>query len=194
MARKFSYYRYLFLVSWILISLATGPTALSQHEGHNMPGMSKPKPKSKPKAKVKRRTASRRKKTLVRKRAQPPKKRDMSNMPGMQMPTTSPSPNPPASSEKMDMNMPMPSASPSASPHIHAPGMQMPASTPAAPTASPEKMDMNMPMPSQSPTARPAENKMPGMDMSKNGAMDMGPLLVMSGSDMAIRVALAIPM
>lgn len=29
---------------------------------------------------------------------------------------------------------------------------------------------------------------MPGMDMSKNGAMAMGPLLVMSGNDMAIRV------
>lgn len=29
---------------------------------------------------------------------------------------------------------------------------------------------------------------MPGMDMSKNGAMDMGPLLVMSGNDLAIRV------
>ena len=188
MVKKFSYYKHLFLVSWILISFTTGPTAFSQHEGHNMPGMSKPKPKSKPKAKVKRRSASSRKRTLVRKRTQPPKKHDMNNMPGMQMPTSSPSPNPPASPEKMEMNMPMPSATPSASPHTHTPGMKMPATTPAAPTASPEKMDMNMPMPSQSPNAKPAEDKMPGMDMSKGGAMDMGPLLVMSGNDMAIRV------
>jgi hypothetical protein len=43
---------------------------------------------------------------------------------------------------------------------------------------------------SQSPNAKPAEDKMPGMDMSKNGATDMGPLLVMSGSggDIGIRV------
>src|SRR5258705_5769218 len=109
----------------------------------------------------------------------PPSTSDHSHPPGMQMPTSSPSPNPLASPEKMDMNIPMPSASPSASPHTHTPGMQMPATTPAAPTASPEKMDMNMPMPSQSPNAKPAGDKMPGMDMSKNGAMDLGPLLVM---------------
>lgn len=186
MAKKFSYYRYLFLVSCILISFATGLTAFSQHDMSNMPGMSKPKPKSKAKAKLRR--ASSRKRTLVRKRTQPPKKHDMSNMPGMQIPTSSPSPNPPASPEKMDMNMPMPSARPTASPHTHTPGMKMPATTPAVPTESPQKMDMNMPMPSQSPNAKPAEDKMPGMDMSKNGAMDMGPLLVMSGSDLGIRV------
>lgn len=217
MAKKVSYYKYLFLVSCILISFATGLNASSQHDMSNMPGMSKPKPKSKAKAKLRR--ASSRKRTLVRKRTQPPKKHDMSNMPGMQrptsspspmpsarhtasphthkpemqmpgmqIPTSSPSPNPPASPEKMDMNMPMPSASPTASPHTHTPGMKMPATTPAVPTESPAKMDMNTPMPSQSPNAKPAEDKMPGMDMSKNGAMDMGPLLVMSGSDLGIRV------
>jgi len=204
MVSKFSYYKYLFLVSWVLISFATGPTAFSQHDMSNMPGMSKPKPKSKPKAKakVKRRSASSRKRTLVRKRTQPQKKHDMSNMPGMHMPTSSPSPSPPASPEKMDLNMPMPSATPSESPHTHTPGtqmpgMQMPTSSPSPnPSASPEKMDMNMPMPSATPSESPHTHTpgmkmpatMPGMDMSKGGAMDMGPLLVMSGNDMAIRV------
>src|SRR5258706_13129991 len=226
MGRKFSFYSYPVFVSLILISFATAPTAFSQHEGHNMQGMSKAK--SKPKAKVKRRSASSRKRTAVRKRTRPAKKHDLKNMPGMQMPASSPSTNPAAAPEKMDMNVPKPSASPSASPHLHMPGMQtptsspspnpspekmdmntpmpsaspsaaphihtqgmkMPATTAPASTASPDKMDMNMPMPSQSPNGTPAENKMPGMDMSKNGAMDMGPLLVMSGSggDIGIRV------
>ena len=146
MARKFSFYRYPFLVSLILLSFATAPTVFSQHEGHNMPGMSKPKPK--PKAKVKRRSGSSRKRTVARKRTLPAKKHDLNNMPGMQMPASSPSTNPAAAPEKMEMNMPMPSASPGAAPHVHLPGMQMPTSSPSPnPPASPEKMDMNTPMP-----------------------------------------------
>jgi hypothetical protein len=87
------------------------------------------------------------------------------NMPGMQMASPSPSPGAqPSASPQMNMNMPrvqMPQASPSASPqpHTHTPGMQMPSSSPN-PQASPEhKMDMNM-----------------------------GPLIVMNGNDMGIRV------
>ena len=231
MSKMFSHYKYLVLVSLILISLVSGPVAFSQHEGHNMPGMNKPKPKSKAKskatskarAKVKRRGASRRPRTLVRKRKQPAKTHDLSNMPGMnmpgmqtpassgapnpqapaekmdphmnmpgmQMPAGSPAPNPLASPEKMEMNMPMPAASPGASPHTHMPGMNMPGSPGSTPTASPDKMDMNMPMPSHTPGAKPAEDNMKGMDMSGAGSkepMNMGPLLVMSGNDLGIRV------
>lgn len=126
--------------------------------------------------------------TSPRPSASPEKMDPHMHMPGMQIPASSPSPNPQASPEKMDMNMPMPSASPSASPHTHMPGMNMPGSAPAAPTASPEKMDMNMPMPSLSPSAKPAEDNMKGMDMSGSGSMNMGPLLVMNGNDMGIRV------
>lgn len=126
----------------------------------------------------------------------PPEKKDPhANMPGM-MPASSASPNPQASPQEMDphMNMPMPAASPSASPHMHMPGMNLPVapgSTPAAPSASPDKMDMNMPMPSHTPGAKPAEHDMKGMDMSGSNSskpMNMGPLLVMNGNDMGIRV------
>jgi hypothetical protein len=113
------------------------------------------------------------------------------DMPGMQMATPSPSPGAqPSASPQMNMNMPgmqMPQASPSASPqtHTHMPGMQMPS---ASPQASPEhKMDMNMPMPSASPGASPM-GQMPGMDMGGGMNMNMGPLMVMNGNDMGIRV------
>jgi len=114
------------------------------------------------------------------------------NMPGMQMPTTSPSPGvQPSASPQTNMNMPgmqMPQASPSASPQtqMNMPGMQMPSASPN-PQASPQqKMDMNMPMPSASPSASPM-GQMPGMDMGGT-KMNMGPLLVMNGNDMGIRV------
>jgi len=124
------------------------------------------------------------------------------DMPGMNMP---------------GMNMPAsPSATPGATPHADMPGMNMPGmnmpSASASPAASPEKMDMNMPMPGASPSpagghahgnepssmgnmdmgtpnkAQPGNDSMKGMDMSGAGAMNMGPLLVMKGSDMGIRV------
>ena len=47
-------------------------------------------------------------------------------------------------------------------------------------------MDMNMPMPSASPSASPM-GQMPGKDMSGMN-MNMGPLMVMKGNDMGIRV------
>jgi hypothetical protein len=80
--------------------------------------------------------------------------------------------------------MQMPTASPTASPrHEMMPGMQMP---PASPAASPHQHMPGMPMPAASPSASPM-GAMPGMDM---GGMktDMGPLVVMKDDDMAIRV------
>ena len=172
---------------------------LAQHQGHNMPGMSKAKPRSK--------ATTRRKKKVVRKR-QPAKKQDMGNMPGMKMPakpSASPTQAPQPSPQQMQMNMPgmqmpsaspqtqtnipgiqVPQASPSASPqtHTHMPGMQMPAASPS-PQASPQqKMDMNMPMPSASPSASPG-GEMPGMNM---GGTNKGSLLVMSGNSMGVRL------
>src|SRR5713226_2861635 len=92
-------------------------------------------------------------------------------MPGMQMPTASP--NPQAPQQKMEMNMP---------------GMQMPQASPspgAEPAASPQPQ-MNMPMPGASPSASPM-NQMPGMNMGGMN-MNMGPLMVMTGNEMGIRV------
>jgi hypothetical protein len=66
------------------------------------------------------------------------------------------------------------------------PGMQMPLAAPS-PQASPEQK-MNMPMPTASPLAG-AMGEMKGMEgTSGMGSMNMGPLMVMSGNDMGIRV------
>ncbi|MDQ1640101.1 MAG: hypothetical protein QOF62_3440 [Pyrinomonadaceae bacterium] len=129
-----------------------------------------------------------------------PQPMDM-NMPGMNMPASSPSPNPQASPQPMDMNMP---------------GMNMPASSLSPnPQASPQqKMDMNMPMPAASPatgtghthgnqpaapmgnmdmnapnSGEPASGAMKDMPgMSGTDSMNLGPLMVMAGNDMGIRV------
>src|SRR5436190_7439586 len=100
------------------------------------------------------------------------------NMPGMNMPQTSPSPS--ASPQKMEMNMPgmqMPSASPS-------PGAQ----SGASPQPQMNMPGMNMSTPGASPSPGAMEN-MKGMEnMPGMGPMKMGPLAVMSGNGMSIRV------
>jgi len=151
------------------------------HQMGNMPGMKMPANKTSPTTK--------------------PSAEQM-NMPGMNMPQTSPSPS--ASPQKTEMNMPgmqMPSASPNpqASPQqkmeMNMPGMQMPQASPspgAQPAASPQTQmnmpGMNMPMPGASPSPGAMKN-MQGMDnMQGMGSMNMGPLMVMRGNDMGIRV------
>jgi hypothetical protein len=146
---------------------------MSNMPGMSMPGMNTPKTKAAPDTKV-----------TVPAASQPSGHQTHMNMPGMQMPTASP--NPQASPEqKMEMNMPMPSPSPGASPKMDMPGMHVPSSP--NPQASPQhKMDMNMPMPSASPSASPMDH-MAGMDTGGMN-MNMGPLMVMMGNDMGIRV------
>lgn len=152
--------------------------SVKQNQMSNMPGMNmpaQPSPASKESAAPQ----------------QSPQQMQM-NMPGMQSATPSPSPGArPSASPEMNMNMPgmqMPQASPSASPQaqMNMPGMQMPAASPN-PQGSPEQK-MNMPM----PTASPSTSEMAGMkgmdNMPGMGSMNMGPLLVMSGNDMGIRV------
>src|SRR6185295_4668415 len=98
-------------------------------------------------------------------------------MPASKPPTVSPSPTP----------SPAPSATPATpQPKSEMPGMQAPAASPS-PAPAADAGHMHMPASNPSQTGSQSE-KMPGMDMSKGGAMDMGPLLVMSGNDMAIRV------
>jgi hypothetical protein len=91
---------------------------------------------------------------------------DMQDIPGMKMPATKTTPTPKASPQQMNM-----------------PGMQMPSSSPN-PQSTPQQMPMNMPgmnmpMPSATPSASPM-GQMPGMNV--------GPLMVMMGNDMGVRV------
>lgn len=158
MGKVFLQSSYVFLVAAIFISLAIAPTADAQHEGHNMPGMSKPKPK------LKRKATLRRRRPIIR-RKRPVKKRDISNvrqvnMPAVQLRSKTSTPSTPVT----------PAASPEKSdPHTHTPGLQMPAPGTAPSPATPDHQMHNT----------------PGM---KTGAMNMGPLLVMDGDDLAIRV------
>jgi hypothetical protein len=182
---------------------------LAQHDMSQMPGMSHPQAK----AKVK--TKSRRKKRSVRRRPTPrvAQPHDMTGLkmpaqssskelpttpahihtPGMQMPVESQGSRAQAApSPHTEMNMPMPSehsagrmpALPGQDPNM--PGMNMPATnSPANPHAG---HSMSMPMPTSSPSPG-AMAGMPGTDHGSGpGAMNMGPLLVMNGSDMGIRV------
>src|SRR5207237_2654314 len=69
---------------------------------------------------------------------------------------------------------------------MNMPGMQMPQASPspgAQPTASPQ---MNMPMPGASPSASPM-GQMPGTNMGGMN-MNLGPLMVMTDNEMAVRV------
>jgi len=118
-----------------------------------------------------------------------PQQRQMT-MPGMQMATPSPSPSAQAAaSPQVNLNMPgmqMPQPTPSASPQtqMNMPGMQTPAASPN-PQATPDQK-MNMPMPSPAPGEPGGMKDME--NMTGMGSMNMGPLLVMSGDDMGIRV------
>src|SRR5882762_10559992 len=163
-----------------------------KHDMSNMPGMKMPGMKMS--GTHGRKPGVRRKKALAQKKSA--NKTEMDNMPGMKMPakpSSSPtqSPVPQPSSGKMPMNMPgmqMPKASPSASPQtqMNMPGMQMPAVSPN-PQASPDQK-MNMPM----PMASPSPGEMSGMKGMENmpgmNSMNTGPLLVMSGNSMGVRI------
>src|SRR6266436_5223702 len=132
----------------------------------------------------------------ARKTSPTPKPSTQMNMPGMNMPRTSPSPS--ASPGKMEMNMPgmqmsaaspNPQASPQQKAEMNMPGMQMPQASPsvgAQPGASPQSQ-MNMPMPGARPSPGAME-RMKGMENMPGGSMNMGPLVVMSGDVMSIRV------
>src|SRR5215510_6073874 len=155
---------------------ATSKPAMQNMPGMNMPRMNVSKPQASPTSKPQGQTPMNMPgmqmpmpKTTPAPSSSPQQPMQM-NMPGMQMPSSSP--NPQASPQQMQMNMPLPSASPGASPQQ----MNMPG--------------MNMPMPSASPSASPM-GQMPGMNMggSTGGMnMNMGPLMVMMGNDMGIRV------
>jgi hypothetical protein len=191
-----------------LILTSTTVVVAQSHEMKNMPGMKMGNSKSKSRKK-----AAPKKRRVARKRRPadklPAKKQEM---PGMNMrkaspakipetPTVQPSPG------QMQMNMP--ATNPSASPQkmeMNMPGMQMPTVSPDPQVSPQQKMDMNMPVPAASPGAAPQKmdmnmpmpqpNASPGTSMNANsmanmpgmGPMNLGPLVVMSGKDMGVRV------
>jgi hypothetical protein len=181
--------------------IATGVTALAGQQGHDMHGMDMSKPEAKPTPQQK------------KKKQQPaPKKDDMKgmDMKGMPLPSPSPSqspspiqtPSPSASPEKTDMNnmhdmqmpanSPSPTPQPSTSPLKLDPHMQISPATQAPVTDSLKSEQDKSTGGVNMPTSGSEDNSthdMKGMgNMPGMGSMNMGPLLVMSGDDMGIRV------
>ena len=110
------------VIGCVLLIFAMNNSALPQHEGHVMPGKpaaTKPKPGAAPKRRTKsttRKPATRRPAT-AKPSPSPSPRQDM--MPGMQMPTASPSPTPsPSPPHQMMPGMQMPSASPTPLPPV----------------------------------------------------------------------------
>lgn len=136
--------------------------ALAQHQGHdmgNMQGTTKPKSKTAPQKK---------------KQAAKPEQDTDAPVPATNNPMPVPAPTPaPQASPSPEPKMEMPAA----------PATQAPVTDTLKPNATtqPGGMD-NMKMNGS------GNQSMPEMNMSGTGAMNMGPLLVMSGDDMGIRV------
>lgn len=209
--RLFLSSRHLFLSAALIVSFSLSfslsQSVFAQHEGHAMPGMSKPKPKPganrtrKPIRTVRRKSARRKSATLApstKPASTPPgtsKPAGHDRTPGMVMPSPVASPAAASSPHPAETHvMPTPAKSPSAGPQVPAQhDMHMPhqAATPT-PWASPEKMETHTPEshPRPDPVKQTpdtaTETPMKGMDMT--GGHAMGSLMVMSGEDMSIRV------
>jgi hypothetical protein len=200
---------YALIAAIVLGAFVAASPVWAQHQGHdmsNMPGMGKPKPKPTPTPQKKKQPAKPKQDDMGNMPGM--------DMKGEPMPSPSPAPSPAASPTPSSTATPSPQASPEKMQDM--PNMQMPASSPSPspePSASPEKMDPHMQM---SPatlapvtdTLKSGQDKSGGMgnmqmndskdgsahDMNDMGnmpgmnSMKMGPLMVMSGNDMGIRL------
>lgn len=192
----------------VLFCLVSAPDVFAQHEGHTMPRMSKSK--MKPKAAPKRRAKPKAKRKAT---VRPPKSVKPTNTPnipvhtghtpGMVMPSATPAPTTTGSPHRHTPGKPEPSSSPASDPQVAPAQHEMhnpkPGTTPL-PSASPHEMDMHKPTSNPSPDpakqthdsmghtktdeAKPADS----MEGTHADAMNMGPLVVMSGDDMSIRI------
>lgn len=173
MKKQFSKFKQVTVLSLVvLFCIVSAPAVLAQHEGHTMPGMSKskPKPKAAPKRKAKRKA---KRKSAVRgpKSAKP-------------KPPGSPPTNQPVSPAQHDMHMPKPGTTPSPSASPHEMDMHTPTSHPSPDPAKQTHDSMGH---TKTDEAKPTDS-MKGTHTEGGHAMNMGPLMVMSGDDMSIRV------
>lgn len=194
----------------LLFVLVSAPAVLAQHEGHTMPKVSKstPKPKTAPKRKTKRQV-KRKSAARVQRSAKPtsgPATPDHKHTPGMLMPTPKTPPVPAASPHTTHTPEALvPATSPATNQPVspqHELHVPKPATAPS-PSASPRQIDTHSPTSHPSPDpakqthdspdhaktdqAKPADS-MKEMHGAEGSSMNMGPLVVMSGNDMSIRV------
>lgn len=196
-------FRYLLFAVLLVFVCSMGQAVFAQHEGHTMPGVSKPKPK-----RPARRRAPTRKRRTTAKRVQPTRK----TSPVQHVHT--PEENKPAAksapsikleesqsphTHTPDMNMPAvqpgPSPAPTAVPHMHT----SPSQTATPPSAAPATETHGQHDPSHAPApASPSVKPAASHSADHGGAthsvaemtspMSMGPLMVMTGDSMGVRV------
>ncbi len=153
----------------VALLVAVCPAVYSQHQGHNMPGMTKPKPKAKTKV------PAQTKKQVDQKAPTTPETNTASAPP-----TAEPTPTP--------------SSTPQAPTHDEMPAMTHEHQAPqAAAMPSPETHSTHMHPPAapggeSKPSETPASDSRKGMDMTSGVSMNMGPLLVMTPTEMGVRV------
>ena len=174
----------------------------AQHEGHDMPGMSKPKPKPSP---PKRKPSQPRKKQQAapqKDKAQPPDKDAPASAPVVEPSSGGPPPQPEEATEPLNTGAPTPAPSPSVSPSPDASptevNTQSPQATPVQDSSSPKlgaphdhaRMDEN----GTEDGAQPAGGKGSmkemdsGLEGTGRGATGADSLMIMSGEQMDIRV------
>jgi len=186
------------------ISSSLAGDVFAQHEGHT-PAVKKPKRKPAPKPRAKR--ANQRRSATSRSRAKTPNTPTTPathiHTPGMVMPDAAASPEPkvvsPAPQHRHESPLPVPNNRESARPADASPVTHDPATHQQTPSQS-----QPHPHPPSHPSPSPAQPLHDSMDHSKttesqpaattaagmnhSGAHAMGPLMVMSGDDMSIRV------
>jgi hypothetical protein len=116
---------------------------------------------------------------------------DMQDMPGMKKPAATPSPSPSPSPQASPSPSPQVSPSPDRKKDTDAPTNKQTPQTVPSPAASPETSGGMGDMPGMTHEHHEQGATPPragGMDMPGTGVMNMGPLMVMSADDMAVRV------
>ncbi|MFL6207826.1 MAG: hypothetical protein ACJ74W_03210 [Pyrinomonadaceae bacterium] len=184
---------YALVILILLVGLGASVRA-GQHEGHDMPGMTMPKPK--PKSTPRKRVPPKRAPTApAQPTPTPTDTHNMHDMPGMAQPTPTPATPvtvnepPPAAPASEQQPAPSPTSSATPSPEMNMQGEHemhgghMPAAPqPATSTPTPQPAGHDM----------PAGHTMPGMShegsMTSMSEHDVNELMVMSGTEMAIRV------
>jgi len=200
---KFSrQFKYLLLALVITLACSLDQPVFAQHEGHTMPGVTKPKPKARTRRQTKRPAPSRNRRRAAKR--QQPASKPAASAPHVHSPVNIEAATAPAPSA-----MPAaPSPSP-ATPHMHPPDLHPPAVQPGpspAPTAAPH---MHAPQtgPVTAPSVKPGEHEThappaglsptqpaPGVprqtdhEGEHDAPMNAGSLMVMSSDEMGIRV------
>ncbi len=195
MSKFFRLHKYLLLAVLVTLACSMDQSVFAQHEGHVMPGVSKPKPRATSRRSTKRRSVTRSRRSSAKR--QEPKKNPAPSAPHVHSPvsgesgtktipaTVSADPSPAAATHSHDMHPPAaqvgPSPAPTTTPHMHAPQT----TSGSSPAVRQNEHGTHVPTtPATMPEASPTTDHGGVHGPTENTAS----LMVMSGNDMSIRV------